>query len=150
MGRGEIEIFRKFIPKCPYPIQKGSIQKMSPPEPDILCKLEDGEEKYFELVECVDAYLAESLSLKIPVGGFLPTDGQIWTEPLEKKFIKKYPKICELFAYYDRQPIIAENTWLLIMEDYIKNNLKRSQFKRVWIYSVPQERILFTYPNLGV
>jgi hypothetical protein len=145
MSIDEKEVFSKFILKCPYSIQINSIQKRPPPEPDILCKLEDGADKYFELVECVDASLAKSLSMSI--GGFSSSDEQIWLEPFEKKFKKKYSRSCELLAYYDRQPIFAEDAWLSIAERFIKDNLKLSQFKKVWIYSVPQERILLTYPD---
>lgn len=145
MGIDEKEVFSKFILKCPYSIQPNSIQKRPPPEPDILCILEDGADKYFELVECVDASLAKSLSM--PAGGFSSPDEQIWLEPFIKKFKKKYSRSCELIAYYDRQFILAENTWLPIVERFIKDNLKRSPFEKVWIYSVPQERILLIHPN---
>lgn len=142
MGTDEKSVFNMFVLACPYPIQKDSIQKRQPPEPDIYCKLKDSADKYFELVECIDASLAKSSG-----GGFSSPDEQVWVEPFEKKFRKKYAKSCELLAYFDIQPMFAETTWLPIVESFIKYNLKRSPFNKVWIYSVPQQRILFTYPN---
>ncbi|MBW1796452.1 MAG: hypothetical protein JRJ38_18880 [Deltaproteobacteria bacterium] len=57
-ARREIRVFKKFAPHFPLPIDPNSIQKRKPPEPDILCCLEDGTKIAFELVEIIDEDLA--------------------------------------------------------------------------------------------
>jgi len=60
-SKNELRIFKKFAEVCPYSIVFDSIEKLQPPEPDILCRLSDGEEITFELVECIDNSLARSI-----------------------------------------------------------------------------------------
>jgi hypothetical protein len=48
---GEIQVFRVFSERSRLGIVQKSIEKRPPPEPDILCCLENGEEIAFELVE---------------------------------------------------------------------------------------------------
>jgi len=57
-ARREIRVFKKFAPNFPLPIVMNSIEKRKPPEPDILCCLEDGTKIAFELVEIIDEGLA--------------------------------------------------------------------------------------------
>jgi len=65
--KNEIRIFKKFARLCPYPIHLNSITKREPPEPDISCNLSDGSTIAFELVECIDNSIAQSIydSLKL-------------------------------------------------------------------------------------
>lgn len=60
-SENELRIFKKFAEKCPYPIDYKSIEKRSPPEPDILCRLSDGTALAVELVECIDSSLSRSI-----------------------------------------------------------------------------------------
>jgi hypothetical protein len=50
----ELRVFRSFCIRSHIGIVPGSIEKRSPPEPDILCRLEDGTTLAFELVEVCD------------------------------------------------------------------------------------------------
>lgn len=145
-ARDEEAIFRKFIERCAYPIQDGSIEKRQAPEPDILCKLLDGALAYFELVELVDNSIAKSIYGGSLQGGFFSDD--LCLERIAKKFGKKYPNGCDLLAYFDLQPIVAEKSWLPGVESFIRENIKQSSFKRVWIYSIPQKKVMFVYPGL--
>ncbi len=52
--RSELGIFQTFAEVCPLNITQESISKRNPPEPDVLCKLAEGEEVAFELVEIID------------------------------------------------------------------------------------------------
>jgi len=53
--RSELAIFQNFAEVCPLNIIRESISKRSPPEPDVLCKLAEGDEEVaFELVEIID------------------------------------------------------------------------------------------------
>jgi len=58
-ARREIRVFKKFALNYPLPIDLNSIQKKQPPEPDILCCIEDGTKIAFELVELIDKGLAK-------------------------------------------------------------------------------------------
>jgi hypothetical protein len=60
-GKNEIRIFKMFSKISPYPIDLGSIKKKEPPEPDISCNLLDGTPIAFELIECIDVSIAQSV-----------------------------------------------------------------------------------------
>jgi hypothetical protein len=47
----ELHAFRVFVVRSRIPVVSKSIQKRDPPEPDILCRLNDGNHVAFELVE---------------------------------------------------------------------------------------------------
>lgn len=49
--RGGFQAFRDFVARSSLPVVSKSIQKRDPPEPDIPCWLEDGNQLAFELVE---------------------------------------------------------------------------------------------------
>ena len=71
---------------------------------------------------------------------------------IKDKFQKKYEtnsKI-ELLAYYEIQPEISEDIWkpkLKELKEFIQYNIENSLFKRVWLFSVPQNKILYDYPS---
>lgn len=54
----ELRVFRAFAGVSSLPIILNSIEKRSPPEPDILCQVEDVGPRAFEVVELVDDGLA--------------------------------------------------------------------------------------------
>ena len=145
-AKDEEAIFNNFLKKCPYSIQNDSIEKRQAPEPDILCKLLDGTPVCFELVECVDNSIAKSVYGDSLQGGFFSDDLSL--ERIAKKFGKKYSNSCDLLVYFDLQPVVAEKSWLPQVQNFIRENIKNSSFKRVWIYSIPQEKIMFVYPEL--
>lgn len=79
--------------------------------------------------------------------------GSSFGEPCLKiirgKFNKKYKGTHdkELLVYYDLQPGVPLDQWLPQVEEYIKNNIRDSAFKRVWLYLVHKEKIIYTYPK---
>lgn len=144
--KDEKAIFRKFVKNCPYSIQENSIETMQAPEPDISCRFRDDTSAYFELTEFVDNSVAKSVYGGSSKGGFFTED--FWFERIANKFKKNYSQTCDLLTYYDVQPIIAEKNWLPRLQDFIKVNIRNSPFKRVWIYSVQQEKVMFVYPDI--
>jgi hypothetical protein len=54
----EMIIFSRFAAVSGLPIRPGSIEKCQPPEPDILCTIEDEGPVAFEMVEIIDENLA--------------------------------------------------------------------------------------------
>lgn len=60
-AKNELRIFKKFARLAPYPLCLNSITKREPPEPDISCNLSDGTTIAFEVVECIDSSLAQSI-----------------------------------------------------------------------------------------
>lgn len=239
-AKNEIRIFKKFARLCPYSIHLNSITKKEPPEPDISCNLSDGSTIAFELVECIDNSIAQSIydssklkktfddklerllqerkerfkvnfrnaliyiafikrisankkMLSIPtILDYLLTlestaEGKFdlrshpdlknivrwisikrgkfagpifnveavtfFAEPakerVEDKFKKQYKTKCktDLLAYYELQPELPENHWLPSVQDFVKNNIKTSVFRRAWIYSVTKNKIIFVYPS---
>lgn len=240
-AKREIRIFRMFATLVPYPISLSSITKKEPPEPDISCNLSDGTAMAFELVECIDNSIAQSIydslrvkevfsnelerlpkgkkerieakfknalicvafvkgirankrksaiptifdyllslentaqgkidlqssrelkdvvhSVSIVRGGFAGPlfDVEAVTsfvdpvkERIRDKFRKQYKtkSKTELLAYYELQVKIPENQWLPSVEKFVENSIKTSVFQRVWIYSIPQNEIVWVYPAL--
>lgn len=49
----ELYVFKKCVAVCGWLVDDGSIQNRPEPEPDILCRFHDGENRAFELVELV-------------------------------------------------------------------------------------------------
>jgi hypothetical protein len=47
----EVRAFQDFVAQARLPVVPESVQKRDPPEPDILCRLKNGEQLAFELVE---------------------------------------------------------------------------------------------------
>ena len=64
-SKREVRIFQKFLEVCPLRIDSTSVEKRDPPEPDIYCRTEEGEELAFELVEVVDPDLATKSSQQV-------------------------------------------------------------------------------------
>ena len=55
----EREIFATFAEVAPFTVLPGSIKSRNPPEPDILCQIENQGPVGFELTELIDqAYMA--------------------------------------------------------------------------------------------
>jgi hypothetical protein len=58
-GLREQKIFLDFAKACGLAIRLDSIEKREPPEPDILCKIEQEGAVAFEMVELIDQGLAQ-------------------------------------------------------------------------------------------
>lgn len=58
-AKREREIFEAFVEVAPFKVLPGSIESRYPPEPDILCQIENHGQVGFELTELIDqAYMA--------------------------------------------------------------------------------------------
>ena len=64
---------------------------------------------------------------------------------LKNKFLRSYktPYEIGLIAYYSLQPEIPINHFLDDFIIYVKKNIEKSQFKRVWLYSYTKDTILY-------
>ncbi|CAB1055350.1 hypothetical protein D1BOALGB6SA_83 [Olavius sp. associated proteobacterium Delta 1] len=60
-AKTELRIFRSFAEVCELPIDVMTIEKREPPEPDILCKINDGGTITFELTELIDRGFANMI-----------------------------------------------------------------------------------------
>jgi len=143
----ELTVFHKFAKHFPSPIQIDSIRKCDASEPDILCQLQNGTPLYFELVECIDERLARSIYGGFNEGGFFEDD--LYVACIRDKFGKRYKTgahRCDLLAYFDLQPIIPERSWRAGVEAFIEKHVKETPFHKVWIYSVPQDKVISAIP----
>lgn len=71
-------------------------------------------------------------------------------ERIKDKFFKKRYKTntdIELLCYYELQPELPESTWPSSVKKFVKTNLENSPFRRVWIYSVTKNKIIYVYPE---
>jgi hypothetical protein len=60
-GEMEVAVFLRFLEASHLPIDRNSVEKRSPPEPDILCTHPEGTVA-FELVEMCDPRVASSIA----------------------------------------------------------------------------------------
>ena len=236
----ELRIFKEFVRVSPYHIDFNSIETRNPREPDIFCKLLDGNPLVFEVVECIDMDIARSIydSMEVKQAFYtelekLPnekkhkiktnfSDASIYVafckgisknkklqsiktifdylltikhkvegefnlkshtylrnvvrwiliqrgvsgpmfdieaatsfsdptqERIKDKFFKKIYTTnadIELLCYYELQPELPESTWLPSIKEFVKTNLENSPFRRVWIYSVTKNKIIYVFPQ---
>lgn len=66
-------------------------------------------------------------------------------ERIATKFRKNYrtPYPVELLAYYELQPVLPESTWVPRVQEYVRQNLQGSLFRRVWIFDIGTEAVMF-------
>lgn len=91
----------------------------------------------------INALNYSSPKFEVPRIGFV---GHPIIERIESKFQKAYTSDAESFellVFYELQPIFPIDHWLADVGDYIKNKIVGSPFKRVWIYSVGQNKIMY-------
>ena len=69
---------------------------------------------------------------------------------IENKFNKHYQSDnnIELVAYYNLGTDFNFDYFRQETIDLIKNKINESLFKRVWVYSIQQNEILYVYPKL--
>jgi hypothetical protein len=69
-------------------------------------------------------------------------------ERIQDKFEKTYEikSKTELLAYYELQPELRESFWLPSVQEFVENNIEKSVFQRVWVYSVTKNKIIFFHP----
>ena len=128
-GKREIQIVKKFADICPYKINLNSIKKKDPPEPDIFCKLDNGLELNFELVECLDNSIAKTTSDQISLKYLL--DDEKNKLPLCKKmrFKRKYRNALIYIAFNEKLPLIRRKRSIPYLIDFLLN-LNENQIKK--------------------
>ena len=128
-GKREIQIFKQFTDACPYKINLTSVKKENPPKPDIYCKLKDGTEIYFELVECLDNSIARTTSDQVSLKYLL--DDDVNKLPLYKRtrFKRKYKNALIYIAFNEKLPLIKRKKSIPCIIDLLLN-LNENQTKR--------------------
>jgi hypothetical protein len=128
-GKREIQIFKQFTDVCPYKINLTSVKKENPPKPDIYCKLKDGTELYFELVECLDNSIAKTTSDQISLKCLL--DNEVNKLPLCKRirFKRKYKNALIYIAFNEKLPLIKRKKSIPCIIDFLLN-LNENQIKK--------------------
>jgi hypothetical protein len=145
--------FRGFIAAADLQVDPGSPGNMTPPFPDIGCKI-GGAPYYFELGEITDEDLARDVntSLKTGVdgeGGFFTED-----EPLMRMIRKKASSTyqtngapVDLVLHYDKQAPFAPSAFLQGHEGDIDAAMTpNGPFSRVWVYDSWTKSILWKRP----
>ena len=155
----EIEILKKFLCVCPYDINKTTIQKLEiENKPDIYCELSNGDKCYFELTECVCETIAKQTgdTLKALRANKVLTNGHnaiafkedaLFNKSMEK-FEKNYQADgpIELVSYFNQQAEPLGD--VLSRYDYfVKERIEKSPFRRVWVYDVFHNKILYRFPE---
>ena len=96
-GLIELKVFASFASRCGIPIVPGSAQKREPPEPDILCKLENGQGLAFELAEACAPEFAATLATAVRNGVSRAVWGaDVSDDTIRKKLSKTYPVTCDV------------------------------------------------------
>jgi len=128
-GKREIQIFKQFTDVCPYKINLISVKKENPPKPDIYCKLKDGTELYFELVECLDNSIAKTTSDQVSLKYLL--DNEVNKLSLYKKtrFKRKYNNAFIHIAFNKKLPLIKRRRLIPGIIDFFLN-LNENQIKK--------------------
>lgn len=145
-SKNELRIFKKFAESCPYPIDFESIEKRSPPEPDILCRLSDGTALAFELMECIDASLSRSIYHSCELG--MAFRERIERLPKnEKDRIKSHFQISVRVVFRNEIPLRRKRSLVKPIFDLLwtEDNEKRIRsMKNSFASMTPQEARQFT------
>jgi hypothetical protein len=74
--------------------------------------------------------------------------GDPTVDSIKSKFSKNYQTIypLHLLAYIDVNPMLPDHIWQSNASKYIENNIKQSQFDKVWIFDSQREKIKYSYP----
>jgi hypothetical protein len=129
-GEAEVAVFLRFLEASRLPIDRNSIEKRSPPEPDILCTHQSEGAVVFELVEMCDSRLARSIAKASD--GYLRTSDpspNIISKKLRKKYKTAVP--VELLCYTAGRIITPDNVILSRIKPYLRT--WRHTFSRAWL-----------------
>lgn len=129
-GEAEVAVFLHFLEASRLPIDRTSVEKRSPPEPDILCTHQSEGAVAFELVEMCDPRLARSIANASD--GYLRTSDpspNIISKKLRKKYETAVP--IELLCYTAGRIITPDNVILSTIKPYLRT--WRHTFSRAWL-----------------
>ena len=137
-----MRVFEDFINRSGLPIDRQSIKKCDPPEPDILCKV-SGEYVTFELAEVCSPEIPREISSMLQTGG---ASKFIWSgnpvSEIARKKIKKSKKYrtdypIELLFYTDGRVVQPPDMSIPSIQDLFSSDTGR--FRRVWFMGQPNE-----------
>ncbi len=129
-GKRETQIFIKFADICPYKIEVTSVKKENPPKPDIYCKLKDGTELYFELVECLDNSIAETTSNQIKLKKLLDNEvNSLLPSCKRMRFKRKYNNALIYIAFNEKLTLTKRKRSIPYLIDFLLN-LNEKQIKK--------------------
>lgn len=129
-GQAEVVLFLRFLEASNLPIDRSSIEKRAPPEPDILCAHQTEGQIAFELVELCDPRLAKSIAELD--GSYLRTSDPsslIISKKLRKKYQTNAP--VELLCYIAGRIVTPDNVILPAIRPYLRS--WRHTFRRAWL-----------------
>ena len=129
-GKIEVAVFLRFLEASHLLIDRNSVEKRSPPEPDILCTHQSEGAVAFELVEMCDPQLARSIATASD--GYLRTSdpsANIISKKLRKKYETDAP--IELLCYTAGRIVTPDNVKLPKIKLYLKS--WRHTFRRAWL-----------------
>ena len=138
----EMQVFEDFVKRSGLPIDRQSIRKCDPPEPDMLCKV-SGEYVAFELAEVCSPEIPREISHIPPTEGvsrFIRSGNPV-SEIARKKIEKSknyrtdYP--IELLFYTDGRVVQPPDMSILSIQDSFHHpEVVDLKSKSVWIPSV--------------
>jgi hypothetical protein len=134
-GEREVRIFREFLATSQLPIDPYSVQKRSPPEPDILCTHAQEGLIAFELVEICDPNLASLKAMGEEADGVYVRTAdpsrQIISRKLRRRYETQHP--IELLCYTRGRVVTPPSTIIPTILPYL--NSWRHTFRKVWLFS---------------
>jgi len=128
-GKREVQIVKKFAAICPYKINLNSINKKDPPEPDILCKLENGLELSFELVECLDNLIAKTPSDQVSLKYLLDDEKNKLPLCKRMRFKRKYKNALIYIAFNKKYSLMRRKRSIPYLVNFLLN-LDENQIKK--------------------
>jgi len=157
----EIAIFKKFISVYPCKINEVTIRKLEVKnKPDIYCGLSNGSGCYFELTECVCESIAKQTGDSLKAlrankesankhNAIAFKEDALFQKSMEK-FEKSYQADgpIELLSYFNQQAEPLGDV-LLRYDYFVKERIEKSPFRRVWVYDVFHNRILYRFPEIS-
>lgn len=129
-GEAEVAVFMRFLEASELPIDRNSVEKRSPPEPDILCTHQSEGAIAFELVEMCDMRFARSIAKASD--DYLRTSdpsANIISKKLRKKYDTDAP--VELLCYTAGRIVTPDNVILPTIKPYLRS--WRHTFRRAWL-----------------
>jgi hypothetical protein len=129
-GERELAVFLRFLEASRLPIDRNSVEKRSPPEPDILCTHQSEGKIAFELVEMCDPRFARSIA-KASEGYLRTSDpsANIISKKLRKKYETDAP--IELLCYTVGRIVTPDNVILPTIGPYLRS--WRHTFRKAWL-----------------
>jgi len=129
-GQTEVATFLRFLELSQLAIDPDSVEKRSPPEPDILCTHQSEGQIAFELVEMCDPLLAKSIAEASD--RYLRTSDpspRIISKKLRRKYQTDAP--IELLCYTAGRIVTPDNVILPAIKPYLRS--WRNVFRRAWL-----------------